>query len=150
MPAMNPARRWLITGAIAGGAMLGAAGIAAAATGTSTTSNSSASSSSRAATAAAPNRNPASVTRGPGETLLAGTSAAKAKAAALAAVPGATIVRVETDSGGAAYEAHMKKADGSFVTVKLDSNFKVTSTQDGFGAGPAGAPAGVPNATTGA
>ena len=50
-----------------------------------------------------------------------------------------TIIRVETDSSGAAYEAHMKKADGSFVTVKLDSDFKVVSTVSGFGGGP-GAP----------
>jgi hypothetical protein len=141
---MNPARRWLVTGAIAGGAMLGAAGIASAATGSSTTAASTASSAATAA--AATNPNPATVTHGPGETLLTGTSASKAKAAALAAVPGATIVRVETDSGGAAYEAHMKKADGSFVTVKLDSSFKVIATQDGFGAGSAAAP----NAATGA
>jgi uncharacterized membrane protein YkoI len=144
---MNPARRWLVTGAIAGGAMLGAAGIASAATGSSTTAASTASSTASAATAAAAtNPNPATVTHGPGETLLTGTSASKAKAAALAAVPGATIVRVETDSGGAAYEAHMEKADGSFVTVKLDSSFKVIATQDGFGAGSAAAP----NAATGA
>jgi hypothetical protein len=32
----------------------------------------------------------------------------------------------------------MKKADGSYVTVYLDSNFKVKSTTSGFGGGPAG------------
>ena len=68
--------------------------------------------------------------------MLTGTTAAKAKAAALAAVPGATVIRAETDSGGAAYEVHLKKADGSEVTAKLDSNFKVTAVQSGFGAGP--------------
>jgi hypothetical protein len=79
------------------------------------------------------------VTHGPGEALLTGANAAKTKTASLAAVPGATIIRVETDSGGATYEAHMKKADGTDVTVKLDSNFKVTATQSGFGSGgPAG------------
>jgi hypothetical protein len=31
----------------------------------------------------------------------------------------------------------MQKADGSYVTVKLDSNFKATSTASGFGRGPA-------------
>src|SRR5437667_298211 len=71
---------------------------------------------------------PASVAHGPGETLLTGTTAAKVTAAAKTAVPGGTIIRVETDSEGAAYEAHIQKADGSFVTVKLDQNFNVTDT----------------------
>jgi hypothetical protein len=60
------------------------------------------------------------------------------KAAALAAVPGATVIRVETDSAGSPYEAHMKNTDGTYVTVKVDSSFKVTETDDGFGAGPPG------------
>jgi uncharacterized membrane protein YkoI len=49
------------------------------------------------------------------------------QAAALAAVPGGTIQRVENDAEGATYEAHMTKADGSHVTVKLDASFNVTS-----------------------
>ena len=57
------------------------------------------------------------------------------KAAALAAVPGGTIIRVETDSAGSPYEAHMTKADGTQVTVKVDANFKVTGTEQGFGGG---------------
>ena len=65
---------------------------------------------------------------GPGETLLTGDKAAKATAAAKAAVPGGTIIRVETDANqGATYEAHMNKSDGSEVTVLMDANFKVTS-----------------------
>jgi hypothetical protein len=72
------------------------------------------------------------------ETVLTGDDATKATNAAKAAVPGATVLRVETDAEGAAYEAHMKKSDGSFATIKLDSNFKVTSTEDGFGPGPSG------------
>ena len=75
---------------------------------------------------------------GPGETLLTGDAATKAKDAALAAVPGATVIRVETDSGDAEYEAHLKKADGTEVTVLMDANFTVTSTVDGFGGGPGG------------
>jgi hypothetical protein len=72
--------------------------------------------------------------------LLTGTTAAKVTAAAQAAVPGASIIRVETDSEGSPYEAHMKKADGSFVTVKVDKDFKVTKTESGFGGpGPQGA-----------
>jgi hypothetical protein len=67
------------------------------------------------------------------ETVLTGDNATKATAAAQAAVPGATIIRVETDAEGATYEAHMKKSDGSLVTVKLDSSFNVTSTENGMG-----------------
>ena len=67
------------------------------------------------------------------ETLLTGDDATKATAAAEAAVPGATAQRVETDAEGAAYEVHMTKSDGSIVTVKLDSSFKVTETLDGMG-----------------
>ena len=67
-------------------------------------------------------------------------NAEKAKAAALAAVPGGTIIRVETDSAGSAYEAHVRKADGSIVTVKFDKNFDVTSTDSGFGGAPGQAP----------
>jgi hypothetical protein len=48
-------------------------------------------------------------------------------------VPVGTVVRVETDAEGAAYEAHMTKSDGSSVTIKMDSSFKVTGTEDGPG-----------------
>ena len=37
--------------------------------------------------------------------------------------------RVENDAEGSPYEAHMTKSDGSRVTVKVDSNFKVTALQ---------------------
>jgi uncharacterized membrane protein YkoI len=70
------------------------------------------------------------------EQLLTGDTAEKAKAAALAAVPGGTIIRVENDAEGATYEAHMTKSDGSQVTVKMDSNFKVTGTEAGGPGGP--------------
>jgi uncharacterized membrane protein YkoI len=69
------------------------------------------------------------------EELLTGDTAEKAKAAALAANPGGTIQRVENDAEGAAYEAHMTKADGTQITVKMDSNFNVTGTETG---GPGG------------
>ncbi len=65
------------------------------------------------------------------EELLTGEIAEKVKSAALAAIQGGTIQRVETDAEGAAYEAHMTKADGSRITVKLDSSFKVTTTETG-------------------
>jgi len=79
---------------------------------------------------------PATVSHGPGETLLTGTTAAKVRAAALAAVPGGTIIRVETDSAGSPYEAHVRNADGSIATVKVNKDFRVTSTETGFGAHP--------------
>lgn len=65
------------------------------------------------------------------EELLTGTTADQVKAAALAAVPGGTVERVENDAEGATYEAHAVTADGKHVTVKLDANFAVTSTEDG-------------------
>ena len=57
------------------------------------------------------------------------------KAAALKAVPGGTVYRVETDAGDGVYEAHMTKADGTRVTVKLDASFVVTGVEDGMGKG---------------
>jgi hypothetical protein len=72
------------------------------------------------------------------ETLLTGSDADKAKAAALAAVPGGTIQRVETDAEGAVYEAHMLKSDGTPVTVKMDKDFKVTGIETGGHGGPGG------------
>ena len=77
------------------------------------------------------------VANGITETLLTGDTAEKVKAAALAAVPGGTIQRVETDAEGSPYEAHMTKSDGSRVTVKVDKDFKVTSVEND-GAGPGG------------
>ena len=129
-------RTLLITGAITGGALLGVAGIAGVAGAASTTASTAAASST--STSTAPSIDPGTVAHGPGETLLTGTTATDVQTAALAAVPGATIVRVETDSAGSAYEAHVKKSDGTYVTVKLDSSFKVTAIQQGFGPGPAG------------
>ena len=67
------------------------------------------------------------------ETVLTGDQSTRAIAAAQAAVPGATVDRAETDAEGSPFEVHMTKADGSKVTVKLDADFKVTSTIDGMG-----------------
>ena len=108
--------------AAAVGAALGGAAIAGAATGGSGSSTSGGSGAAATAPSNAPD--PAKMTNGPGETLLTGTTADKVKAAALAAVPGGTIIRVETDSAGSPYEAHVTKADGSEV--------------QGFGGGPGG------------
>ncbi|MBV9660860.1 MAG: hypothetical protein JO337_06860 [Acidimicrobiales bacterium] len=146
-------RKALVTGSLVVGTSAGAAGIAAAATSSSSStssgsapSSSSSTPSANAASSGAPSgttgtapADPATMIHGPNETLLTGTDQQKADAAATAAVPGATIIRAETDSSGAGtYEVHMKKADGSYVTVELDSSFKVIATVDGFGGGPAG------------
>jgi len=136
-------RRFLLLGAAAAGAAIGGAGIAnAATTGSTAAAAASTAASSTAAgstaTPAQPATDPAKLSHGPGETLLTGTTADKVKAAALAADPGATIIRVETDSAGSPYEAHITKADGTHVTLKIDANFTVTSTEQGFGAGPGG------------
>lgn len=64
------------------------------------------------------------------ETPLAGDNAANAKAAALAKLPGSTVVRVETDADGGAYEAHVTKADGSPATIIFDKEFNVMEVQE--------------------
>ena len=79
---------------------------------------------------------PATLSHGPGETLLTDGTASKVRAAALAKVPGATVLRVETDSEGSPYEAHLQKSDGSQVTVKVNKQFQATDVQSGFGGGP--------------
>jgi hypothetical protein len=66
------------------------------------------------------------------EELLSGDNADKVTAAAKTAVPDGTIDRVETDAEGAPYEAHMTKADGSHVTVKVNSDFSVASIENGM------------------
>jgi hypothetical protein len=65
------------------------------------------------------------------EQLLTGDTATKVRSAALAAVPGGTIERVENDAEGSPYEAHITKADGTEVTVKVDASFNVTSIETG-------------------
>ena len=118
----------VVSGLLAGGILAGSQVANAA---------SSSSSASTSAGSSAPNAgvDPATMTHGPGETLLTDGTASKVKAAALAAVPGGTVIRVETDSAGSPYEAHVQKSDGSIVTVKIDNSFNVTSTESGFGAG---------------
>lgn len=80
---------------------------------------------------------PAGGAERPHETELTGDVAEKVQAAALAKVPGATVLRVETDAGGV-YEAHVKKSDGTEVEVHVDKDYKVTSVD----ARPAGGPGG--------
>jgi uncharacterized membrane protein YkoI len=75
---------------------------------------------------------------GGGETALVGDTAASVTAAAQAAIPDGTIIRVETDSDGSPYEAHVTKADGTEVVVKVDASFAVTATEDMPAGGPQG------------
>jgi hypothetical protein len=81
----------------------------------------------------------------PDEKSVSSATAATLRAAALKAVPGGTVYRIETDAGDAVYEVHMKKADGSLVTVKFGKNLEVTKVESGMGAGdPAAAGHGAP------
>lgn len=137
----------LVGGAVAGGVLAGTLSATAATGGTTSTTNTPAASGSYAPPAGAPagtGLSPAGMRpggQGPGgaqpvrsdEKLVTGSDRTTLKAAALKAVPGATIIRVETDSGDATYEAHMTKADGSLVTVKFDKSLAVTSVEDGMG-----------------
>jgi hypothetical protein len=137
-------RRVLITGALAAGAMLGAAGIASAATSSSTIATTQAAAGSTATTPSTGTAqlDPATMTHGPDETLLIGTQLTQATAAATALVPGATVIRAGTNfSGASPYEVHMSKTDGTDVTVELDANLKAITTISGFGGDPAGSQA---------
>jgi len=120
----------VVSGLLAGGVLAGSQ--VANAASSSPTSSASTSAGSSATDAGV---DPATMRHGPGETLLTDGTASKAKAAALAAVPGGTVIRVETDSAGSPYEAHVQKSDGSIVTVKIGDSFNVTSTESGFGGG---------------
>jgi uncharacterized membrane protein YkoI len=122
----NRVRRVAATGAIVLGLVAGSYGVAAAASGNGSSSDGS---TTQSAPAAPDPQNPWGGQRS-GETPLTGDTLAKVKAAALAEVPNATIVRVETDADGhAAYEAHVLKEDGTPATVYVDKQFDVVSVE---------------------
>jgi hypothetical protein len=132
----------LVAGAIAGATFLGAAA------GSSLNGSANADSTTTATTTGSTTATPPQggfdpsrgghTANGKTETLLTGDTATKVTDAAKAAQPGATIERVETDAEGAAYEAHIVKADGTHVTLKFDSSYKLTGTEDGPGGQPQG------------
>ncbi len=75
----------------------------------------------------------------PAQTALTGDTAAKVKAAALKKVPGATLLRAESGGpSGSAYHAHLRRSDGTQVTVLVNSSFEATSVQTGRGGGKGG------------
>jgi hypothetical protein len=45
------------------------------------------------------------------------------------------VYRVESDAGDGTYEAHVKKAHGSLVTVKFDKSGAITAVEAGMGTG---------------
>jgi hypothetical protein len=128
-----------LTGGAAGALLLG--GTANAQTDSSSTSTTAPATSAPAADPSRPARPAAGphdpslgghVANGITATLLTGDTADKVTAAAKAAVTDGTIQRVETDAEGALYEAHMVKADGSLVTVKVAADFSVSSVEAGM------------------
>jgi uncharacterized membrane protein YkoI len=124
---MNPTRKLVLGSALIASTLAGGAfGTAFLGTANAQTADATASSTAAATEAATPHE-----ANGKTESPLAGTDAEKATAAALAAVPGATIVRLETDVDGAAFEAHVTKADGTEATVLMDESFAVTSVEAG-------------------
>jgi hypothetical protein len=120
------ATRAAALGAMVVGIAAGSYGIASAASGSGAGTGAT---TTTAAPAPAPSGAPWGHQRSD-ETLLTGDALAKVTAIAKEKVPGGTIVRVETDAdGNATYEAHMTRADGTPVTVYVDSSFQYVSTQ---------------------
>jgi uncharacterized membrane protein YkoI len=79
----------------------------------------------------------------PDQQLLTGATAARVKAAALAKVPGGTVLRVESGGhGGSAYHAHVRRSDGSDVVVLVDKDYVVTAVETRPAGGGRGGPGG--------
>ena len=131
-------------GAVVFGLAAGSYGVASAASGSGSSSSSgltAALAQSGTAQATTPSAAPSADRpwggQRPDETLLTGDTATKVQAAAVAKVPGGTVVRVETDAdGNAAYEVHMTAKDGTPTTVYVDKQFDVVSVQTGMPAPP--------------
>jgi len=67
---------------------------------------------------------------------LSGATAAKVKAAALAKVPGATVLRTEAGGPyGSAYHAHIRTSSGAERVVLVNASFKATSVEADRGRG---------------
>jgi uncharacterized membrane protein YkoI len=121
----RPIRKTAMAVAALGALALGGSAIAGAANG-----NGSSSGSSSTATQTADH--------GPRAALSADV-AAKVKAAALAKVPGATVL--ETEAGGpdgTPYHAHIRTSDGKLQVVLVNASFQATAVQADDGHGPGG------------
>ncbi|MFI5046171.1 MAG: hypothetical protein ACHQIG_03830 [Acidimicrobiia bacterium] len=119
---------------LAVGAAISGGALGASLVGSAGAQTSSSSSSATASDSTAPAHDPSQgghTANGITETLLTGDTATSVSDAAKAAVPDATIDRVENDAEGAAYEAHMTKSDGSHVTVKVNADFSVAGIESG-------------------
>jgi len=133
LASMTNLRSKLVTFAAVGAAALGGAALAGAATNGSSSSSSSSTTPSGNQPPAQHQFDPSKcghTANGKTEKLLSGDVAARVKAAALAKVSG-TVERVETDSDGSPYEAHVTKSDGTEVVVKVDKSFNVTDVEAG-------------------
>ena len=121
-------QRIAMTAAVVLGLAAGSYGVASAASGSGSTTTTTTTPSAPSAPSA---QRPWGGQRSD-ETPLTGDALSKVTAATQAKVSGGTIIRVETDAdGNAAYEAHMTKADGTPVTVYVDKDFNVVSTDSG-------------------
>ena len=124
-------QRAAIAAAVVLGVAGGSYGVASAASGSGSSSNST--TTTTTTTPSAPSAQAPWGHQRSDETLLTGDTASKVTAAAEAEVPGGTVIRVETDAdGNALYEAHMTNADGTPLTVYVDKNFNVVSTDSGM------------------
>src|SRR3954471_2175035 len=119
-------------GLVAAGLVAGGVLAASMSANAASSPSSAAPSATQSAKPANPNPGDPSKPQRADETLLTGDTLAKVKAAVLAKYPGATFIRVETDSDGV-YEAHITKADGTRTTVKLDKSFAITGEEQGGG-----------------
>jgi uncharacterized membrane protein YkoI len=129
-------KRTLMALALVAAAALGGSAISGAATNDSKGATGSTGSAQTTASAARDRNVDQSKAMHPGEKLLTGDTASKVEAAAKKELSGATIQRVENDSdGGAAYEAHVLKSDGTEATVLVNKSFNVVDVVDGFGGG---------------
>jgi uncharacterized membrane protein YkoI len=68
---------------------------------------------------------------GAGETALTGDTKEKVEAAVLAKLPGATIIRTETNNDGTApYESHVTRSDGTEAEVLVSSGYEVVEVRE--------------------
>lgn len=125
----------LAAGAVAGAVLAGTMSASAADNSTSASTTGAAATSGQASGSAGARGNHSSSPVRGDEKALSSSDAAKVKAAALKAVSGGTVYRIESDAGDGVYEAHMTKADGTEVTVKLNKSFTVTAVEAGMGKG---------------